>query len=72
MKNALLIAGIAGFAVSVLSLLFSALNHFGYRNLLDGSPEHYGRLRRRTELFCAVGIILAVAGTACFVIRSVI
>ena len=69
MKKMLLIAGITLIIISVLSLLYAALNLFGYYHVLDGSAELYSRMYRRVITFGLRGIVLAVLGTACFIIR---
>ena len=70
MKKLLLIAGVVLIIVCVLSLLYSFLNLFGYYNVLDGSPELYTKMHSRMIVFFAVGIVLALLGTACIVIKS--
>lgn len=70
MKKMLLIIGILSLIACVLSLLVAALSLFGYFNVLDGSPELYSRLNRRTLLFGVIGIVFAVIGIVCFIIRS--
>ena len=69
MKRMLLIAGITLTIASVLSLLFAALNLFGYYHVLDGSAELYSRLYQRMIVFGLIGIVLAVLGAVCFIIR---
>lgn len=69
MKNLLLSVGIISIIVCILSLLHAVLNMFGYYRLLDGSAEHYISMRRRMFVFSVIGIIFAVIGTACFIIR---
>ena len=69
MKKMLLIAGITLIIISVLSLLYAALNLFGYYHVLDGSADLYSRMYRRVITFGLSGIVLAVLGTACFIIR---
>ena len=70
MKKLLMIIGIVLIVACVLSLLFALLNLFGYRHVLDGSAELYGSLHRRMLVFLIVGIVLAVIGAVCFVLRS--
>ncbi len=70
MKKLLLIVGIVSLIACVLSLLFAALNLFGYYHVLDGSPDLFVRLHRRMILFFVIGIVLAVVGIMCFIIRS--
>jgi len=70
MKNLLLIFGIMSMIVCVLSLLFAALNLFGYYHVLDGTAELYIRLHQRMIIFLVIGIVLALIGIVCFIIRS--
>lgn len=69
MKKMLLIAGIILIIAGVLSLLYAALNLFGYYHVLDGSTELYSRMYQRMITFGLSGIVLAVLGTACLIIR---
>ena len=69
MKQMLLIAGITLIIAGVLFLLFAALNLFGYYHVLDGSAELYSRMHQRTIVFGLIGIVLAVLGAVCFIIR---
>ncbi len=70
MKKLLLIIGVVSLIACVLSLLFAALNLFGYYHVLDGSPELFIRLHRRMILFFVIGVVLAVIGIVCFIVRS--
>ena len=70
MKILLLIVGIVSIAACFLSLLYSALNHYGYKHVLDGSNELYDRLHRKAIIFFVSGTVLAVIGTACIIFRS--
>ncbi len=70
MKKLLLIIGIVSLIACVLSLLFAAFNLYGYYHVLDGSPDLFVRLHRRMILFFVIGIVLAVVGSVCFIIRS--
>ena len=70
MKKLLLIVGIMSIIVCVLSLLFAALNLFGYYHVLDGTAELYIRLHRRMIIFFVIGIVFAVIGIVCFIIRT--
>ena len=65
----LLIAGIILIIACVLSLLYAALNLYVYYHALDGSAELYSRLHQRTIVFGLIGIVLAVLGAVCFIIR---
>ena len=69
MKKMLLIAGIILIVASVLSLLYAALNLFGYYHVLDGSADLYRSIHWRMITFGLSGIVLAVLGTVCFIIR---
>lgn len=69
MKKTLLIIGIICIIVCVLSLLFAALNRFGYYHLLDGSSEHYTQMKRKMVIFLIIGFVLAVIGIVCIIIR---
>ena len=69
MKKMLLIAGITLIIAGVLALLYAALNLFVYYHALDGSAELYSRLHQRTIVFGLIGIVLAVLGAVCFIIR---
>lgn len=57
MKRLLLILCIITLIIGVLSLLFSALNLFGYYNVLDGTPELYSHLHLRMIGFLVIGIV---------------
>lgn len=70
MKKVLLIFGIVIISAGVLSLMFAGLNMFAYNGTLDGSAELYGAMQRRMIIFGVVGIVLAIIGTACIIIRS--
>lgn len=69
MKKLLLIIGIMSLIASVLSLLFAAFNYFGYYHLLDGSADLYVRLHQRMIAFFIIGIVLAIIGIICIIIR---
>ncbi len=70
MKKLLLVVGIVSIIACILFLLFAVLSLLGYYNVLDGSAELYNRLHQRMTTSFAVGIVLAVIGTVCFIIRS--
>ncbi len=69
MKKLLSIAGIVSLVAGALSLMYSALNWYGYYHVLDGSAELYNRLHQRMTVFLIVGIILAIAGGICLFLR---
>jgi hypothetical protein len=69
MKTLLLIAGIVLAGAGVLALSFSALNLFGFRSVLDGSPELYAAMHRRFVIFCITGVLLAAGGAVCLFFR---
>ena len=70
MKVFLLIIGIVCIVACVLSLLYSAFNQYAHRHVLDGSSELYSRLQRRSTIFLISGIVLALLGAACLIIRG--
>ena len=70
MKKVLFIAGIICVVICVLSLLFAALSMHGYYNLMDGSQELYASLHRRMIIAFITGVVFAVIGAACFIIKS--
>lgn len=72
MKTFLLITGIVIIAACVLSVLFAVLNLAAYHNMLDGSPEHYAKMRRRATVYFIVGAVFAVFGVVCLLIRVII
>ena len=51
MKKVLLIIGMIVITLAVLSLLFSALQGYGYYHLLDGDADMYIDMHRRMILF---------------------
>ena len=69
MNKILLIVGSVIIVACILSLLFSALNLYGYYNVLDGSPSLYKNMHRRMIIFLVLGIVLAIVGTVCFIVR---
>ena len=70
MKKLLLIIAVISIIACVLSLLFSALNHHGYYNLLDGDGDMYVSMRRRMVISFVIGIVFAAIGIACVVVRA--
>ena len=71
MGKMLLYAGILLVIAGVLSLAYALLNMFAYYHVLDGSAGLYSSLHRRMIVFLMTGLVLAAAGTACLIIRSV-
>ena len=69
MKKILLIIGIVAIVACILALAYAALNMFGYYSVLDGSSELYVRLHQRAITFFVVGIVLAVIGIVCMIVR---
>ena len=69
MKKLLLVAGIVLIVACVMFLLFAAVYYSGYRNLIDGTAEHYARLHRKAIIFAITGIALALAGAVCMIFR---
>lgn len=70
MKKLLIIIGIVCIIGCVIFLLFALLNMHAYYNLLDGTAEHYNRLHQKMIISFAMGIVFAVIGTVCVIIRS--
>lgn len=70
MKKVLLIIGILSIVFCVLFLLFALLNMYGYYNLFDGTAEHYRSLHNKMTASFIIGIVLAVIGAVCIIIRS--
>ena len=70
MKKWLLIVGIVLIVASVVSLLFAALQMFGYYRVLDGSAALYARLHQRAIMFFIVGGALACGAVACLIFRA--
>ncbi len=70
MRKALLIIGIIVFVACGIALLMALLFNLGYYNVMDGSTELYHRLRSSVTVSLITGIVLALIGTACFIIRS--
>jgi hypothetical protein len=72
MKTLLLIAGIVLAGAGVLALSFSALNLFGFRSVLDGSPKLYAAMHRRFVIFCITGILFAAGGAVWLFFRFIL
>ncbi|MBP3730762.1 MAG: hypothetical protein J6I40_04740 [Mailhella sp.] len=70
MKKMLLLVGVTIMIAGALSLLYAALNLFGFYHVLDGSAELYISLHRRMIIFGVTGIFLVMFGAICFIIRS--
>ena len=70
MKKALLIIGIIILVAGVTALLLALFFRWTYYGVLDGSQALYDRLHRRMVISLVAGIILAVIGTACLIVRS--
>jgi hypothetical protein len=69
LKKLLLIIGILIIIIGVISLLFSALQGYGYYHLLDGDTDMYIGLHRRMIIYFVIGIVLVVIGIAYMIIR---
>ena len=69
MKKLLLIAGIIMLIACVICLSAAALHFSVYRHALDGTPDFYAGLHRKTVIFSVIGIILAAIGTGCIILR---
>ena len=70
MKKLLLIAGVVIIIAGVITLLFSALQRFGYYHLLDGEADMYIRLHWRMIISFVIGIVLVAIGAVCLIIRT--
>ena len=70
MKKRLLIVGIILIVASVVSLLFAALQLFGYYHVLDGSAALYARLHQRAITFFIIGGALLFGAVACLILRA--
>ena len=70
MKKLLLIIGVVIIIAGVIALLFSALQRFGYYHLFDGDADLYIRSHWRMIISLVIGIVLAVIGAVCLIIRT--
>ena len=70
MRIFLLIVGIVLLVACVLSVLYAALNLYGYYHLLDGTPEHYENLHKKAVAFFIIAAALLVVGVVCLIIRA--
>ena len=69
MKKLLLIVGIVLIIACIIALLLAFINMQSYKSLRDGSPSHYDRLHQRMIVYFIIGIVLAVIGIACILLR---
>ena len=69
-KKLLLIAGVVIIIAGVITLLFSALQRFGYYHLLDGEADMYVAMRWRMIISFAIGIVLVAMGAVCLIART--
>ena len=70
MKKLLLIIGVVIVVAGIIALLFSALQLYGYYHLLDGESDMYIGLHRRMIIYFVLGIVFAVIGAVCLIIRT--
>lgn len=70
MKKLLLILGIVIIIAGVIALLFSALQRYGYYNILDGDADLYIGLHRRMLISFVIGIVLEVIGVVSLILRT--
>lgn len=70
MHKVLFILGIVSIIISVIALLYAALQRFAYYHTLDGGSDMYARMHRHMIVSFVVFIIFAIAAVACFVVRS--
>lgn len=69
MKKLLLIIGIVLFIACGVFLLLAALKLSGYNNVMDGSAELYQKLQSRATRNLIIGIVFAVIGVLCMIVR---
>ncbi len=69
MKKLLLIVGIVFIIACIISLLLAFINMQAYSSLKDGSASHYDRLHQRMIVYFVIGIVLAVIGMTCILLR---
>ena len=70
MRKALLIIGIIVLALGAIALLLALFFKWAYGGVLDGSQALYDRLHQRMIISFVTGIILAVIGVVCLIVRS--
>jgi len=70
MKKLLLILGTVIIIAGVIALLFSAIQRYGYYNILDGDADLYIGLHRRMVISFVIGIIFEVIGVVCLILRT--
>ena len=70
MHKLLFILGIISIVISVIALLYAALQRFAYYHTHDGGSDMYARMHRHMIVSFVVFIIFAIAAVACFVFRS--
>ena len=70
MKKLLLIIGVVIVVAGIIALLFSAIQLYGYYHLLDGESDMYIGLHRRMIIYFVLGIVFAVIGAVCLIIRT--
>ena len=70
MKKLLLVIGIVIVVAGIIALLFSAIQLYGYYHLLDGESDMYIGLHRRMIIYFVLGIVFAVIGAVCLIIRT--
>ena len=70
MRKILLIAGVIVFVACAIAILAAIFFNYMYMHVLDGSTELYARLHGRAIIALVTGIVLAVIGIVCFIVRS--
>ena len=70
MKKTLRVLGIVCLVLCALFLLVALLHLQAYRNLLDGTVEHYQKLYRRAILSLVGGLLFGGGGLLCTILRS--
>ncbi|MBQ7523765.1 MAG: hypothetical protein IJT07_04530 [Oscillospiraceae bacterium] len=70
MKKVLLIVGITAFVVCGVLLLLAAFNLLSFRTVMDGSADLYQKLQSRATRNLILGIVFAVIGAVCIILRA--
>ena len=70
MNKVLFILGIVSIVISVITLLYAALQRFAYYHTLDGDADMYARMHLHMMVSFVIGIVFAIAAVTCFVMRS--
>ena len=71
MHKLLFILGIISIVISVIALLYAALQRFAYYHTHDGGSDMYARMHIHMIVSFVISLVFAIAAVACFVIRSI-